>query len=439
MLSRRSLPFFVVLLVLAGLLAPTTANAFVLQDTATVDAKEPDRRWLNNPFKQSVTAVESVPDEVTLDVGELPNTPRVWRNLLTSADTSIKMGLYYYTSRDDSKLAEIGSLLEQKADEGVRVDVVSDSTFFGKYPDDLTALAGHPNVNVRILNLDDRTGGVMHAKYFVVDGTSYYAGSANFSWKSLEHNREVGLAGTDTGLADQMTDVFEVDWKLAGRSDTHWKDVREELATTAPDKTTEDTPPWRTEENFSAVTASPPSLTPGTVRSDLSTLVQLIGSAEDEVLVDVFQYGLTSPYSEENLHELDTALRRASLRGVNVNVLVSDWSLSEGQRAYLESLDALPKVTVRAIGFPTHSSGYLSYARVSHPKMLVVDGNYAWVGSANWQPGYFSQSRNLGLVTNEDHVAEDLKKFFLTAWTSEHATELTGATETEKPSVPYHW
>jgi phosphatidylserine/phosphatidylglycerophosphate/cardiolipin synthase-like enzyme len=187
------------------------------------------------------------------------------------------------------------------------------------------------------------------------------------------------------------------------------------------------------------VTASPPKLTPPGIRSDLDTLLELINSAEDKIFVDVFQYGLTSPYTDNNLEQLDFALRRASQRGVKVHVLVSTWSLGDPQHSHLESLQAMPNVTVRAIGFPTHSSGYHSYARTSHPKMLLVDGRYAWVGSANWQPGYFSESRNLGLVTNHSTVTEDLKTFFLTAWTSSHAQELSGAVPTEKPSVPYHW
>jgi len=416
-----------------------TADAFVL-DGQTEEWNNSDKASSRDPLTQPLVAVESVPSEVSLDIPEIPNTRSVWEELLQSADDSIKMGLYYYTSRDNTALERLGQLLRERADDGVHVEVVSDSVFFEQYPDELNELASHSNADVHILDLEDQTGGVMHAKYFVVDEESYYAGSANFSWKTLKHNRELGLAGTNSDVAERILEVFKVDWKSAGPDSPSIEKMRENFSDRKPPhETTEDTPPWIDEENFTAVTASPPKLTPPTIRSDLETLVGLIDSAENKIFVDIFQYGLTSPYSETNLHDLDFALRRAAQRGVKVNLMVSDWSLEDPQRSHLESLRTMPNINVRAIGFPIHTSGYFAYARTSHPKMILVDSRYAWVGSANWQPGYFTNSRNLGIVTNHSTVTKDLKKFFLTAWTSRYSQDITGSTSKKKPSVPYHW
>lgn len=425
--------FFVI-----SLCAPETVDAFVLEGQ-TQERDESDETSPRNSLIQPLVVVESVPSEVSLDIPEIPNTRSAWKDLLESADDSIRMGLYYYTSRDNTALERLGRLLRELADEGVRVEVVSDGVFFEQYPDELKELASHSNVEIRILDLEDRTGGVMHAKYFVVDEESYYAGSANFSWKTLKHNRELGLAGTNSKIAQRMLEIFEVDWKLAGPDSPSGSELREGFSNRKPPhETTGETPPWIVRENFTAVTASPRKLTPTTIRSDLETLVRLIDSAEDEIFVDVYQYGLTSPYSETNLNELDFALRKAAQRDVKIHLMVSDWSLEYPQRDHLESLRAMPNIEVRAIGFPTHSSGYFAYARTSHPKMLLVDGQYAWVGSANWQPGYFEESRNLGIVTNRSTVTNDLKKFFLTAWTSSYTQDLSGENSKKKPSVPYH-
>ncbi len=434
--QRIPLHLFILLMTALVLFSSTPVASIVLEGTLSQESTL-SSETSRDLFLEPVVVVESSPAEVSLDIPEIPNTRTVWKELIRSADQSIIMGLYYYTSRNNTALYEIGKLLRERADKGVNVEVVSDTVFFDQYPDELKELAGHPNADVRILGLDERTGGVMHAKYFVVDDESYYVGSANFSWKALKHNRELGLAGTDPEQAEQITDVFEIDWQLAGPDSPDHQKVTNDPNPSYSDNLSADTPPWISRGTFTAVTASPPKLKPERIRSDRGTLVELIQSAQNEIFVDVFQYGLTSPYSESNLDELDFALRRAAQRGVRVNVLVSDWSLEEPQRSHLESLDAMPKITVRAIGFPTHSSGYLSYARTSHPKMLLVDGQYAWVGSANWQPGYFSQSRNLGLVTNHSTATKDLKKFFLTAWTSAHAQKLSKG-EKQEPSVPYH-
>jgi phosphatidylserine/phosphatidylglycerophosphate/cardiolipin synthase-like enzyme len=115
--------------------------------------------------------------------------------------------------------------------------------------------------------------------------------------------------------------------------------------------------------------------------------------------------------------------------------MVSDWSLTRTQSRQLKSLVALPNVTVKYLSFPTHTEGYVPYSRVSHTKALMVDGTHAWVGSANWQPGYFIGSRNVGVVTSDPSVTHPLRRYFLTAWTSHYARPLELYST---PRVPFH-
>jgi phosphatidylserine/phosphatidylglycerophosphate/cardiolipin synthase-like enzyme len=52
----------------------------------------------------------------------------------------------------------------------------------------------------------------VHVKAFVVDGTSAYLGSENFSYTSLSQNREVGVFVNDASSVKPIADTFEKDF-----------------------------------------------------------------------------------------------------------------------------------------------------------------------------------------------------------------------------------
>jgi len=55
----------------------------------------------------------------------------------------------------------------------------------------------------------------IHTKAIVVDGSTAYAGSINFSYTSLTKNREVGLVFSDAAAVKRLTDTFDKDWAAA--------------------------------------------------------------------------------------------------------------------------------------------------------------------------------------------------------------------------------
>ena len=55
----------------------------------------------------------------------------------------------------------------------------------------------------------------VHTKAVVVDGTTAYAGSINFSWTSLTKNREVGVLVDEASNVASMRSTFEKDWASA--------------------------------------------------------------------------------------------------------------------------------------------------------------------------------------------------------------------------------
>ncbi|MEI8633151.1 phospholipase D-like domain-containing protein [Vibrio sp. PP-XX7] len=95
---------------------------------------------------------------------------------------------------------------------------------------------------------------------------------------------------------------------------------------------------------------------------------------------------------------IDTAIRAAAQRGVNIELMVSNWNTDEPAVDYLKSLQVLPNIEVKVVTFPQARGGFIPYARVMHTKAMEIDDHIAWVGTSNWEGGYMDNSRNLEIV-----------------------------------------
>ncbi|EPN59767.1 phospholipase D, partial [Pseudomonas syringae pv. actinidiae ICMP 19096] len=71
-----------------------------------------------------------------------------------------------------------------------------------------------PNLTLRVLPYARLTdSGIIHAKFFVVDGKQAFIGSQNFDWRSLEHIHETGLRIDEPTVVRQTQAVFDQDWR----------------------------------------------------------------------------------------------------------------------------------------------------------------------------------------------------------------------------------
>jgi phosphatidylserine/phosphatidylglycerophosphate/cardiolipin synthase-like enzyme len=132
---------------------------------------------------------------------------------------------------------------------------------------------------------------------------------------------------------------------------------------------------------------------------------------------------------------IENALRRADARGVEVEMLLADWSKSRGTIEGLQSLQALSHVTVKLSGIPQWSGGFVPFARVIHAKFLVADGRRAWLGTSNFSADYFLASRNVGFVIDGRALAAQLDGFFEDGWTSSYAQTVDPSARYEAPRV----
>ncbi|MEN8006887.1 MAG: phospholipase D-like domain-containing protein [Candidatus Krumholzibacteriota bacterium] len=390
----------------------------------------------------TVRFVESHPAETPLDLPDLEQAADVWPRVIDQTSARFRVASFYYSRIGDGQDAQapadtpdhLSPILEglaAAAGNGVRVQMMADGKFQKTYPEVPAWFATVPGAESRILDAEGHWGGVLHAKYFISDDDLLFVGSQNWDWRALDQIHELGVLVRHRELAADLGRVFDMDWELAG-------------AEAPPQPTGEISDPaqGRLEDfpGYPVVTAhgdtvrallaaSPAQALPAGVPWDLPLMVEMIDAARDSVHLQLLSYGVTD--REKRLFDdLDSALRRASVRGVEVRIILSNWSKSRYSLPWIKSLAVLPRVEVRFTNIPEYSRGFIPFARVEHAKFLTVDGNALWIGTSNWSRGYFFDSRNISLFFNGRGATRDPDRFFNLSWHGPYA-------ETVDPAADY--
>jgi phosphatidylserine/phosphatidylglycerophosphate/cardiolipin synthase-like enzyme len=373
---------------------------------------------------QELELVESVPVETTLDHPDLRDAYVVWPEMIDRAQKTLDFAEFY--ASDDpasrqSRLETVTQAVERAAARGVKVRFLAEKVFQKTYPELLARLDAKDNVEVRIYDFGAIAGGVLHAKYFLVDAREVYVGSQNFDWRSLQHIQELGARVVEPGVARAFLDVFETDWALAGGGDRRKRVHATSELFPAAIGDAQVTPVF-----------SPTGWLPDPTLWDLPRLVEMIDRATRTVRVQLLTYKTTAR-DGSYFDTLDAALRRAASRGVQVQLLLADWSKRKGTIEGLQSLQVTPGIDVRMSTIPPFSGSFVPFARVAHAKYMVVDGRRAWIGTGNWEGDYFTQSRNAGLIFDSPKIGERLDRFFADAWGSTYAYDVDACATYEPP------
>jgi phosphatidylserine/phosphatidylglycerophosphate/cardiolipin synthase-like enzyme len=353
--------------------------------------------------------VESFPIETSLDHPDIPQAYDVWKEMIDGARKSIDLAEFYVSDQAGSKLGPVLAALEAAGRRGVRVRFLSEKKFYKTYPEILDRLKADPGVELRLYDVAALMGGVLHAKYFIVDERDAYLGSQNFDWRSLSHIQELGVRVRQSELVRALSDVFETDWSLAGGAVAS---TRHEVPTGGYHFPVTDIEGGDTLKITPVF--SPDHWLPDESLYDLPRLVEMINSAHSTVRVQLLTYKAQG--NKRYFDTLETALRAAAARGVSVQLLLSDWCQRAGTIEGLQSLKALPGIDVRLVTIPQWSGGFIPYARTVHAKYLVCDDDKAWVGTSNWEWDYFHTNRNVGLIVQGREFAGRLNQFFLDGW-----------------------
>ena len=344
----------------------------------------------------AVELVESWPVETTLDHPDVPDAKDVWLAMVRRAKSRIDLAEFYASDQDPSALHEIVLALEAAADRGVKVRFLVEQAFYAKYPETVDRFAKHAGFEVRHFDRSKTMGGILHAKYFVVDGTEAYVGSQNFDWRSLDHIQELGVLLRGPGAVRAVSEIFAADWDVEGGAGP------ERYAAIA----------WPTFPESAGgepltVAASPRGFLGNDAAWDLPMLVRRIDGAKTRIRVQLLTYKRKSRDGSA-FTVLDDALRRAIARKVDVQMIVSAWNEKEPTLAELAAAGA----HVSVLTIPPWSKGEVPFARVVHAKFAVFDEDSAWIGTSNWEGDYFEKSRNLSVFLDGPAFAKRVGAIF---------------------------
>jgi phosphatidylserine/phosphatidylglycerophosphate/cardiolipin synthase-like enzyme len=373
------------------------------------------------PPAPAVQLVETRPVESGLGNPALPEARTVWLDLIRGAKTSLAFEEFYLSNWPGEPMQAVLEEIGRAAKRGVHVRLLLDSHLHRTYPEPADSLASVPGIEVRLIDMGKVAGGVQHSKYFIVDDAIVYLGSQNFDWRSLEHIHELGVLIRDPAVARTFSALFDMDWKeLAGEAgnvahpDTSWSPPKGvKLSPRA-------TVPFRLARGAGDVVELTPSFTPLSTLADSTwwdraAIVRLIDAAKSEIVVQLLTYAISERRGERD-EAIDAALRRAAARGVQVKMVISDWEADNQRIADVQSLSRVPNVAIKLSTVPEWSGGYIPFARVEHLKYMVVDSLSTWVGTDNWEPGYFHGTRNVAVTMKNRPIALEARAIFDASW-----------------------
>jgi phosphatidylserine/phosphatidylglycerophosphate/cardiolipin synthase-like enzyme len=362
-------------------------------------------------FAASIEVVQSIPLETTLENPKIRNTQQVWLEMISAAKKNIDLEQFYINNKAGESLEPVLKALVSAANRGVQIRFLVDIKFFKNYPEVPQQLSKIQNIQVRTIDFS-ASGGIQHAKFFIVDEAQSFVGSANFDWLALSHIHEVGLKVNDASMSADLETVFSKDW-AAG------KVLAGQVQNQSPSQST--VKKTKTVLTDIQLVASPISNLPKGIPQSLSALLGLLSSAKTSIKIQVYQYSTKA--SKGTWLVLDQELRKAAMRGVQVQLIVDAVALKNSS-VELKALAAVKNIQVRAVTIPEFSGGPIQYARLIHSKYFTIDGTSSWVGTENWSEGYFTGSRNVGFILHIPETTSQLDKIFDQVWASAYASSL---------------
>jgi phosphatidylserine/phosphatidylglycerophosphate/cardiolipin synthase-like enzyme len=377
-----------------------------------------------------IEIVESAPVETNLDQKDIRNASEVWVEMIHDAEETLDLGEFYLSDTEQGGLLKpVIDVVIGAAERGVKVRLLTEKSFYDTYPETIDRFRNTDGIEVRFFDIKAKTGGVLHAKYFIVDQRELFLGSQNFDWRALEHIHEIGLRVASPSLALTLTRLFDSDWAISGEEEVAVTEDPESLPDQDGDGLADDIDPtpeiatWDEEPGGDIrrayLVASPPPLNPPGIPPAEDELLRRIESAESEIVLQLLSY---SPVSRHDGYygKIDNALKAAAGRGVKVRMILSDWNKRRPGIDHLKSLSLIPNIHIRLSTIPQWSGGFIPFARVEHCKYMVIDKKTLWVGTSNWSKDYFHNSRNVEIVVESEPLAQRMWDLFYFSWNGKY-------------------
>lgn len=366
--------------------------------------------------QDEIEIVESIPLETPLEKSDLPRTLNVWLKMINEAKESVDIETFYFANEKGKPLEQIIAALKDAAGRGVIVRIIVDSGFYSKNDKSVDELEGIKNITIKKIPFSNLAGGVMHAKYFIADKINVFTGSQNFDWRALIHIHEIGIRVKNKDMGRTFSELFETDWKLC---DNNFYGITNMAVHFFVNK---DNPVTVNSDKYGQVMMypafSPPDLNMPGITSEEEELIKIIDNSKNRLLIQMYSYSPKTRSKEIKYDRIDNALRSAASRGVKVKIIFSDWAIRDEATDYIKSLSAEKNIEIKFSSIPQYSAGFIPYSRVEHCKYFISDNNISWISSSNWEWGYFNNSRNATIVTENLKINEELEKVFYRSWDS---------------------
>jgi cardiolipin synthase len=293
-----------------------------------------------------------------------PDGRKPFADLIAGAQKDVL--LYMYRMTDNGMIA----VLKKAAQRGIKVQVLLD-------PVKLKEASMQAKMkNMIEAGIQVRGGSELfsmtHAKSMVVDGKLAIVSTMNLTW-TFKDNRGFGVVIDDKSIIQEISAMFEADWKMAGGETVTSPAVADANLIWTPDNS----------EN---------------------KLIDLVRASRKSIEIAVENLGAT-PLLDE--------LILAEARGVKIRVIVPLCTTSSNplhNSLYVQKLLS-GKIEVRNMPLPiSETSPY------THAKMMAVDGRLVYLGSQNFSKNSLQKSRELGIIVNDEALYSDIYKVWSSDW-----------------------
>uniref|UniRef100_A0A158R5U2 Phospholipase D3 n=1 Tax=Syphacia muris TaxID=451379 RepID=A0A158R5U2_9BILA len=397
--------------------------------------------------------VESIPENVSFGDVQLPrSTFDAWKSLITESTDEILIaayksslrGIHVFGSQPQS-FSEKGDkiydyLLNNGLKKKLNIKIVENFPPKDKGDNaDAAGLAEKGVANRQLLNFKKIFGrGTMHSKFIVSDKKNFYLGSANLDWRSLNQKMELGVLVTSCPcLATDLANVFNSYWSIPHETNADYRRNQPKALFNIEKPLTIQVKGTPTSVYLAT---SPPQLNGPERTWDLHAITTTIDDAKSFLYIHVMDYFPMHIYTKPKRFWpiIDSAIRRAILRGVEVKLLAAALHYPRLGVRFLSSLQSLNGITdnggisVKIFKVPTavEAKTVLRRERRTHNKFLVTD-NTVIIGTSNWSGDYFeggSSGAALVIQQNNEYqtpIVDEMKNIFLRDWHSEYAHDLS--------------
>lgn len=400
----------------------------------------------------SMALVESIPLYMDYKGNATFGIPleKVWKSLISMATQKLDVVSFYWSlTGEDTGLnsscdipgRDILAELEALPSRNVSVRLLTSIPSVQTNCTDFKVLQ-QKGVHVREVDFGRLTNGVLHSKFWIVDGKHLFIGSANMDWRALTQVKELGVVIFNcSSLAMDLQKIFNSYWEM-GIPNSSLPDPWPSKYDT---NISRHHPLLLKEDNVSSqiyIAGSPPPFCPLSRTLDLDAILSIISGAQHYVDVAVMEYLPLIRFEKPQKYwpVIDDALKTAAFdRKVKIRMLIScGRDSAPDMMSYLQSLAALDShhehisIKIKLFIVPVGNQTDVPFSRVNHNKYMVTD-KVAYVGTSNWSGDYFTTTGGVSLVISQHAphpiwkakaLQSQLKAVFERDWHSEFAVYL---------------